>query len=116
MTVDGDLQGARPTTVRSAGDETPVRPVLILSDYMASVRSANAPAAEEQRALQIADTAAFELVTSEGWAIGPQEFRIALCEADEHTRQCIEHPVWRDKAHARATDDGYIVVQLGEEV
>lgn len=103
-------------TVRSASDEAPVRPVLILSDYMAGVRSANAPAAEEQRAMQIADTAAFELITSEGWSIGPQEFRIAQCEADEHTRQCIEHLVWRDKAHARVTDDGSIVVQLVEEV
>ena len=88
---------------------------LILSEHMARVRSANAALASEQRAMQIADTAAYEVVTSEGWGITTNEYRLAQCQADEHARQCIEHLVWRGKAHACLTDDGYIVVQMLEE-
>ncbi len=69
-----------------------------------------------QRALQIADTAAQEVVMTEGEPTSaPDEYRIPQCQADEHVRSCIDHLVWRGLAISAETPDGYIVVQLLED-
>lgn len=68
------------------------------------------------RAVRIADTAAEELIRSEGRAAsGPDEFLIASDAADEHMRDCIDHLCVRGRAIQTETDDGDIVVQIAPE-
>lgn len=67
------------------------------------------------RAHRIASMAAEELIRTEGEATsGIDEFAIPQCQADDHTRECIAHLCWHGDAVSHETDDGYIVVTLGD--
>lgn len=70
----------------------------------------------DDRASRIATIAAEELIRCEGEKTGmaADEFFIPRCQADEHMRDCIAHLVWIGEAVSHETDDGYIVVQLGD--
>lgn len=67
------------------------------------------------RAHRISSVAAEELIRSEGEATsGVDEFAIPQCQADEHMRDCIAHLSWHGEAVSYETDDGYIIVNLGD--
>lgn len=69
----------------------------------------------DDRAHRIASMAAEELIRCEGEATsGIDEFSIAQCQADDHMRECIAHLCWHGEAASHETEDGYIVVQLGD--
>lgn len=56
-----------------------------------------------------------ELIRSEGEATsGIDEFAVPQCQADDHMRDCIAHLCWHGEAASHETEDGYIVVQLGD--
>lgn len=68
-----------------------------------------------ERANRIASIAAEELVRTEGTSTAlPDEFAIPLCQADEHMQDCIDHLLYHGEAISFETNDGYIVVQLGD--
>lgn len=65
------------------------------------------------RALRIADTAAEELIRTEGATSSyADEFSFAPCEIDDHLRDCIEHLCTRGLAEQHEHDDGTVMVQL----
>ena len=69
----------------------------------------------DDRAHRIASMAAEELIRCEGEATsGIDEFAIPQCQADDHMRECIAHLCWHGEATSHETEDGYIVVQLGD--
>ena len=69
----------------------------------------------DDRAHRIASMAAEELIRCEGEAAGGiDEFSIPQCQADDHMRDCIAHLYWHGEAVSHETDDGYIVVNLGD--
>lgn len=71
--------------------------------------------AAADRAVRIASVAAEELIRTEGTATGGiNEFQIPGCQVDEHTQDCIDHLVSHGEAHSYTTDDGYVVVLLGD--
>lgn len=71
--------------------------------------------AADDRAHRIATIAAEELVRTEGEATGaPDEYRIPQCQADDHMRECIDHLRWSGEAVSFETEDGQIVVQIGD--
>ena len=66
-----------------------------------------------ERAHRIATTAAEELIRSEGEHLGEDDtFGFALCQLDDHTRDCIGHLVATGQAAAHETEDGYMLVHL----
>lgn len=68
------------------------------------------------RALRIADIAAEELIRSEGKSTNaPDEFMIAQCQADDHTRNCIDHLRDRGLAFTHETDDGIAIQILSDD-
>lgn len=69
----------------------------------------------DDRAHRIASIAAEEFVRCEGKSTDVHDqFAIPQCQADDHMRECIAHLCWRGEAMSYETDDGYIVVQLGD--
>lgn len=69
----------------------------------------------DDRAHRIATMAAEELIRSEGTATsGIDEFSIPQCQADDHMRDCIAHLCWHGEAVSFETEDGHILVQLGD--
>lgn len=69
----------------------------------------------DDRAHRIASIAAEDLICAEGTPTsGIDEYAIAQCQADDHLRECIAHLCWRGEAVIHETDDGYIIVQLGD--
>ena len=67
------------------------------------------------RAHRIATVAAEELIRCECEATsGIDEFAIPQCQADDHMRDCIAHLCWHGEAVSYETEDGYIVVNLGD--
>lgn len=69
----------------------------------------------DDRAHRIASIAAEELIRTEGYSTnGIDEYAIPQCQADNHMRECIAHLCWSGKAVSHETDEGYIVVQLGD--
>lgn len=71
--------------------------------------------AADDRAHRIATIAAEELVRTEGEATGGiDEFSIPQCQADDHMRDCIAHLCWHGEAVSFETEDGQIVVQIGD--
>lgn len=66
-----------------------------------------------ERAERIAATAAEELVLTEGVRLAEDAtYGFALCQLDDHTRECITHLCEQGRAAAHETDDGYMLVQL----
>lgn len=69
----------------------------------------------DDRAHRIASMAAEELIRCEGDATsGIDEYAIPQCQADDHMRECIAHLCWHGEAVSHETDEGYIVVQMGD--
>ena len=69
----------------------------------------------DDRAHRIASTVAEELIRCEGEATsGMDEYAIPPCQADDHMRDCIAHLCWHGEAASHETEDGYIVVRLGD--
>src|SRR5574337_149778 len=68
----------------------------------------------DDRAHRIASMAAEELLRCEGAPTSPDQFSIPRCQADDHMRECIAHLCWHGEAASHETEDGYIVVQLGD--
>lgn len=69
----------------------------------------------DDRAHRIATMAAEELIRCEGAATsGIDEFSIPQCQADDHMRDCIAHLCWHGEAVSFETEDGHIVVQIGD--
>lgn len=69
----------------------------------------------DERAHRIASLAAEEIVRTEGaHRNAPDEFSLAPCQIDEHTRECIDHLVYCGEAITHALDDGTLLVQLGD--
>lgn len=69
----------------------------------------------DDRAHRIATMAAEELIRCEGTATsGIDEFSIPQCQADDHMRDCIAHLCWHGEAVSFETEDGHIVVQIGD--
>lgn len=70
---------------------------------------------QQKRAHRIASVAAEELIRSEGEPLSaPGEFSIPACQADDHVRDCIAHLVWNGEAASYETQDGYVIVQMGD--
>lgn len=72
------------------------------------------PETANERANRIASVAAEGIVRTEGISTAPDEFAIPQCQADDHMRDCIDHLLYHGEAVSFETDDGYIIVQLGE--
>lgn len=68
----------------------------------------------DDRAHRIASIAAEELVRCEGQSTDTDCYRIPMCQADEHFRDCLKHLEWSGQAVSFETDDGYIHVTLGD--
>ena len=69
----------------------------------------------DDRAHRIATVAAEELIRCEGEPTGEADkFLIPQCQADDHMRDCIAHLCWHGEAVSCETEDGYIVVNLGD--
>ncbi len=69
----------------------------------------------DDRAHRIASMAAEELIRCEGEATsGIDEYAVPQCQADDHMRECIAHLCWHGEAVSHETDDGHIVVNLGD--
>lgn len=69
----------------------------------------------DNRAHRIASMAAEELIRTEGERTsGIDEYAIPQCQVDDHMRECIAHLCWHGSAVSHETDDGYIMVQLGD--
>jgi hypothetical protein len=69
----------------------------------------------DDRAHRVATVAAEELIRSECQATsGIDEFAIPQCQADDHMRECIAHLCWHGQAVSYETEDGYIMVNLGD--
>lgn len=91
-----------------------------MSDLTIPTLQAQARARAEEvameRAERIATTAAQELVMSEGDRIAEDDvYTFAICQMDDHTRDCIEHLRFRNLAAAHETEDGYMLVQLNDD-
>jgi len=70
---------------------------------------------QQKRANRIASVAAEELIRSEGEPDSAADgFSIPQCQVDGHMRDCIEHLVWNGEAASWETDDGYLIVRLGD--
>lgn len=68
----------------------------------------------DERAHRLASIAAEELVRCEGESTDTDCYRIPHCQADEHMLECITHLVYHGQAISHDTDEGYIVVTLGD--
>lgn len=68
----------------------------------------------DERAHRIASMAAEALVRTEGESTDTDCYRILHCQADEHMLECITHLVYHGQAISHDTDEGYIVVTLGD--
>lgn len=68
----------------------------------------------DERAHRIASIAAEELIRCSGESMDTDCYRIPHCQADEHTLECITHLVYHGQAISHDTDEGYLVVTLGE--
>lgn len=67
----------------------------------------------QERAERIATTAAEEIVMTEGERLADDDtYGFAVCQIDDHIRECIEHLRYHGRAAAHETDDGYMLVQL----
>lgn len=67
----------------------------------------------QKRAQRIATTAAQEVVMFEGDKQTDDDvYCFALCQLDDHMRECIEHLCFHKLAAAHETEDGYMLVQL----
>lgn len=67
----------------------------------------------QERAERIATTAAEELIMSEGERLSDDHvYSFAACQADDYTRECIDHLCFHGRAAAHKTADGYMLVQL----
>lgn len=69
----------------------------------------------DNRAHRIATIAAEEVIRCECLATsGIDEYTIPQCQIDDHLRDCIAHLSWCGMAVSYDTDDGHIVIQLGD--
>lgn len=76
---------------------------------------ARAVLAADERAHRIALYASEDLVRCKGEPTGSiDEFRIPQCQADDDMRECIAHLCWHGRGICQETDDGYLVVTLGD--
>ncbi len=76
---------------------------------------ARAVLAADERAHRIALYASEDLVRFHGEPTGGiDEFMILQSQADEDMRDRIAHLCWHGRAICQETDDGYLVVTLGD--
>ena len=69
----------------------------------------------DDSAHRIATMAAEELIRTEVEPTGEADkFLIPQCQADDHMRDCIAHLCWHGEAVSCETEDGDIVVNLGD--
>ncbi len=68
----------------------------------------------DERAHRIASMASEEMIRTEGESTDTDCYRIPHCQADEHMLECITHLVYHGQAISHDSDEGYIVVTLGD--
>ena len=70
----------------------------------------------DDRAHRIASRAAEDLIRCEGVNTNIEEYSIQQEQVDQHMLDCISHLCWHGEAVQHKTNDGLILIQLGNDL